>query len=101
MNQRYRFDYLEDPKKTLVNPEGDLLTEPSEITTIVHAGLESEDPAAYAFLDELELTEQEVNQLEDAINEARDPEKGARAWLEGNRDVAQPWIDAARQAQEG
>ena len=101
MNQRYRFDYLEDPKKTLVNPEGDLLTEPSELTTIVHAGLESEDPAAYAFLDELELTEQEVNQLEDAINEARDPEKGARAWLEGNRDVAQPWIDAARQAQEG
>ena len=101
MNQRWDFDYLEDPKKTLVNPEGDPLTEPSELTTIVHAGLEGEDPAAYAFLDALELREQEVNQLEEAINEARDPEKGARAWLEGNRDVVRPWIDAARRAREG
>ena len=101
MNQRWQFNYLEDPKKTLKNEQGDLLTRPSEISSIVHADLESKDPVAYAFLDALKLTEQEVNQLEDAINEARDPEKGARVWLEGNRDVVQPWIDAARQAQEG
>ncbi len=101
MNQRFDFNYLEDPKKTLTNEEGDLLTEPSKLSTIVRADLQEEDPVAYAFLDELTLTEQQVNELEDEIVRAGDPVEGSRIWLEDNRDVIQPWVDAAKRAQEG
>ena len=101
MNTRFDFNYLEDPKKTLKNEQGDLLTEPSEISSIVRADLQEDDPVAYAFLDELTLTEQQVNELEDEIVKAGDPVEGSRAWLEDNRDVVQPWVEAAERAQEG
>ena len=101
MNQRFDFNYLEDPKKTLTNEEGDLLTEPSKLSSIVRADLQEEDPVAYAFLDELTLTEAQVNSLEDEIVKAGDPIEGSQAWLEDNRDVVQPWVDAAKRAQEG
>jgi ABC-type proline/glycine betaine transport system substrate-binding protein len=38
--------------------------------------------------------------MEDEINTARDPQTGVRNWLENNRDVVQPWIDAASNAPE-
>jgi glycine betaine/proline transport system substrate-binding protein len=101
MNTRFDFNYLEDPKTTLTNEAGDSLTEPSELSSIVRADLQEEDPVAYAFLDELTLTEQQVNELEDEIVTAGDPVEGSRAWLEGNRDVVQPWVDAAERAQGG
>ena len=28
------------------------------------------------------------------------PEKGAQMWLEDNQSVVQPWIDAAKEAQQ-
>lgn len=101
MNTRFDFNYLEDPKTTLTNEAGDSLTEPSELSSIVRADLQEEDPVAYAFLDELTLTEQQVNELEDEIVRAGDPVEGSRAWFENNRDAVQPWIDAANRAQEG
>lgn len=101
MNTRFDINYLEDPKGTLKNEEGDLLTEPSELSTIVRQDLEGDDPVAYAFLNELTLTEQQVNELEDEIVKAGDPVEGSKVWLEGNRDVVQPWVDAAKRAQEG
>jgi glycine betaine/proline transport system substrate-binding protein len=101
MNTRFDFNYLEDPKETLKNEEGDLLTEPSELSSIVRADLQDEDPVAYAFLDELTLTEPQVNELEDEIVTAGDPVEGSRAWLENNRDVVRPWVDAAERAQGG
>ncbi len=95
MNQRYDFHYLEDPQDTLGE-----LNDPSRITTIVHEDVSSEDPVAYAFMKALTLTEEQINGLEDSINKAENPEEGARTWAENNRDVVQPWIDAAKQAQE-
>ncbi len=95
MNQRYDFHYLEDPQDTLGE-----LNDPSRITTIVHQDVASEDPAAYEFMKALTLTEEQINSLEDTINKADSPEEGARTWAENNRDVVQPWIDAAKQAQE-
>ena len=47
------------------------------------------------------LTEQQINTLEDVINTEGDPVEGSRAWLEENREVVQPWIDAANRAREG
>jgi glycine betaine/proline transport system substrate-binding protein len=49
----------------------------------------------------MKLGEAQVNILELAINRADDPERGVRNWLEDNRDVVEPWVKAARQAQEG
>ena len=95
MNQRYDFDYLDDPEGAL----GDL-TQSAEILTIVNEDLPEDDPVAYAFMDTLTLDEEQVNALEDEINTAGDPQTGVRNWLENNRDVVQPWIDAASNAPE-
>jgi glycine betaine/proline transport system substrate-binding protein len=95
MNQRYDFDYLDDPEGAL----GDL-TQSAEILTIVNEDLPEDDPMAYAFMEALTLDEEQVNDLEDEINTVSDPQTGVRNWLENNRDVVQPWIDAASNAPE-
>lgn len=101
MNEAYDFVYLEDPKNTLVNPEGEPLNQ-AEISTITREGLQEDDPVAFAMLDTYQLNQEQTNTLEQAINQAGtdDPTVGVRTWLEENRDVVQPWIDAARQAEE-
>jgi glycine betaine/proline transport system substrate-binding protein len=55
---------------------------------------------AYAFMDMLILDEEQLNDPESTINEAGDPLEGARQWAQDNRDVWQPWVDAAQNAQE-
>ena len=62
--------------------------------------LRYKDPVAYAFLRTLSLDEEQINDLEDVINEAGDPLEGARQWAKDNPDIVQPWLDAARAAQE-
>jgi len=91
----YDFRYLEDPKNSLGN-----LDQPAKISAIVNEDLPDEDPVAYAFLDNLRLSEEELISLETEISKAGDdPIKGSQAWLEDNRDVVQPAIDAAKKAQ--
>ena len=91
----YDFRYLEDPK----NSQGNL-DEPATISSIVSEDLSDEDPVAYAFINNLRLNDDELVALENEITKAGDdPVKGAKAWLEGNRDVVQPAIDAAKQEQ--
>ena len=96
MNDVYDFDYLKDPKGALGG-----LTEGSDVSTVVREGFAERDPTAYALMDRLELTEDQVNSLEIEINEAKDPAEGARRWLETNREVVEPWVEAARDAQGG
>jgi glycine betaine/proline transport system substrate-binding protein len=92
---QYDFHYLEDPKNSLGN-----LDQPAKISTIVHENLSQDDPVAYAFLNTLRLNEEELISLENEITKAGDdPIAGSKAWLENNRDVVQPAIDAAKQAQ--
>jgi glycine betaine/proline transport system substrate-binding protein len=92
MNARYDFKFLEDPEDAL----GDL-NDGATISTIVNEDLPDDDPVAYAFLDAVTLTEEQVNEIEN-IN-PNDYAESARIWLEDNRDVVQPWIDAAREAE--
>ena len=92
MNARYDFKFLEDPEDAL----GDL-NDGATIQSIVNEDLPDEDPVAYAFLNSIRLTEDQVNEIEN-IN-PNDYAESARTWLEDNRDVAQPWIDAAREAE--
>jgi glycine betaine/proline transport system substrate-binding protein len=92
---QYDFHYLEDPK----NSQGNL-DQPAKISAIVHEDLKSDDPTAYAFINTLRLNEEELISLENEITKAGDDAvKGSQAWLEDNRDVVQPAIDAAKQAQ--
>ena len=93
MNQRFDIRYLEDPKDAM-GPTND----PAECSTIVRGGLREADPVAYAFMDALELTEEQINGLEYTINQEDDPLVGARRWASENREVVRPWIEAARNA---
>jgi glycine betaine/proline transport system substrate-binding protein len=70
--------------------------DPAECSTIVSGGLREKDPVAYAFMDALELTEEQINDLESVINDEDDPLAGARRWASENREVVRPWIEAAR-----
>jgi glycine betaine/proline transport system substrate-binding protein len=93
MNQRFDIRYLKDPKDAM-GPTND----PAECSTIVRGGLREADPVAYTFMDALELTEEQINGLEYAINKEDDPLAGARRWASANREVVRPWIEAARNA---
>jgi glycine betaine/proline transport system substrate-binding protein len=93
MNQRYDIRYLADPKDAMGKTN-----DPAECSTIVSGDLREEDPVAYALMDALALTEEQINALESAINEEGDPLAGARRWASENREVVRPWIEAARNA---
>ncbi len=95
MNAEYDFHYLDDPKDL----QGEF-NDPARITTVVNEDLPDEDPVAYAFLKAISLNTEQLNEMEADINEAEDPVKGVKVWLKGNRDIVQPWIDAAEKAQE-
>src|ERR687896_1237234 len=90
MCSQFDFRYLEDPK----NSQGNL-DQPAKISAIVNEDLPDDDPVAYAFLNNLRLSEEELISLETEISKAGDDAiKGTNAWLENNRDVVQPAIDA-------
>jgi glycine betaine/proline transport system substrate-binding protein len=93
MNQRYDIRYLEDPK----DAQG-ATNDPAKCSTIVRGDLREEDPKACAFMDALELTEEQINTLELEINKEDAPLVGARHWVSENREVVRPWIEAARKA---
>ncbi len=91
MNARYDFKFLEDPEDGLTD-----LNDGATISTIVNEDLQEDDPQAYAFLDAITLTEEQVNEIENI--DPQDYAASAQTWLESNRDVVQPWIDAANNA---
>jgi glycine betaine/proline transport system substrate-binding protein len=97
MNARYDLRYLEDPRDLQGR-----FNNPAEISSIVNADLPDDDPVANAFLEAISLDEGQINQLEEEINAAgsANPEEGVRNWLEDHRGTVQPWITAARDAQE-
>lgn len=94
MNEEYDFHYLDDPK----NAQGSF-DEPARLTTIVNADLSEDDPVAYAFLNAISINEEEINQIGAEINSSGDEIEGVKTWLEGNRDVVQAWVQAAKDAQ--
>jgi glycine betaine/proline transport system substrate-binding protein len=93
MNQRYDLRYLEDPNDAFGE-----LNDPARITTIVNKNLPENEPAAYAFMNALIFNEDQLNDLESMIEERGDPLEGARQWAQDNRDVWQPWVEAAENA---
>lgn len=95
MSVEYRFYYLDDPK----GAQG-RFNDSSEISTIVRKDLKEDDPVAYELIKSISLLEGQVNALESEINEAEDPVEGTKNWLKYNREVVDPWIEAAETTQE-
>jgi glycine betaine/proline transport system substrate-binding protein len=95
MNLKYDIVYLDDPK----NAQG-AFDNPSKITCAVNKDLESNDPAAYAYLKNISLTEDQINEIEDEMSKAGtgNEEQGVKNWYDQNKDVVQPWIEAAKNA---
>ena len=89
----FDFRYLEDPK----NSQGNL-DEPAKISAIVNEDLADDEPVAYAFINNLRLSDKELVALEDAQAQ-EGAVKGVQSWLKDNRDVVQPAIDAAKKAE--
>src|SRR5918911_1867577 len=96
MNLKYDIVYLDDPK----NAQG-AFDNPSKITCAVNKDLESNDPAAYAYLKNISLDETQINEIEEEMNKAGtgNEEQGVKNWYEKNKDVVKPWVDAAKKAQ--
>src|SRR5919107_6160710 len=95
MNTRYDIRYLKDPRDL----QGDF-NDSAEISSIVKANLSEDDPVAYELIKSISLSKEQINQMETDINETGDPEAGVKAWLENNRSVVQPWVEAAKKAEE-
>ena len=94
MNQEYDFHFLEDPKDAQGN-----LNDPAAISSIVNGGLSDDDPVAYAFMEAFTMNEEQLNALENEIRKADDDAiAGATTWVEDNRDVVEPWLEAANNA---
>lgn len=94
MNARYDFKFLDDPEDALGE-----LNDGATISSIVNKDLPDKDPVAYAFMQNLKLTEDQVNEIEN-INPDNYAES-VTTWLqdENNRSSLQPAIDAAKEAQ--
>ena len=97
MNQEYDFHYLSDPKNAMGSVDA-----PQSLHAVVREGLADDEPVAYTLINAMRLDEDQVGSLEISINNAGDPEKGVRRWLEEgkNRELVRPWVEAAKNAQE-
>ncbi|AWN15096.1 Glycine betaine ABC transport system, permease/glycine betaine-binding protein OpuABC [Salinisphaera sp. LB1] len=97
----YRIRYLDDPKGLISGHN-------EHLYSIVRQGLKQDKPDAYAFLNAIRFTPDQLGQLELAINAANTPEQGVENWLNAdspfggqngiNHQLVQPWIDAAKLA---
>ena len=98
MNQEYEFRYLSDPKNAM-----GMVDAPQRLHSVTREGFAEDEPAAYALISAMRLNEDQVGSLELDINKAGDPETGVRRWLEekNNMELVRPWIEAAKNAQEG
>lgn len=93
MNQVYDFHFLEDPKDAQGN-----LNDPAKISAIVNGDLPNGDPTAYAFMQAFTLTEEQLNAIENNMRKSDDVVPGIKDWIENNRDVVEPWLEAAQNA---
>jgi glycine betaine/proline transport system substrate-binding protein len=90
MNERYEFNYIEDHEVL------DDLTRPARPHMIARKDLIETDPLAHALIDAIVMTEYQATSLQLAIQDADDPEEGARAWARDNKKLTNGWIENAR-----
>jgi glycine betaine/proline transport system substrate-binding protein len=82
---RWELKYLKDPKGVFGGDE--------YINTIGRAGLDKDQPKAYAILDAFEWTPAELEGLmAENQKEGADPYKNAKAWLDAHPDKVKAWL---------
>jgi glycine betaine/proline transport system substrate-binding protein len=59
-----------------------------------NADLQTDAPAAFAFLSAMSYTNDDQNAIALDINDGMTPEAAAQKWIDANPDVWQPWVDA-------
>lgn len=91
MNQKYDFNYLEDPNGDLAS-----LTEPSTLHILVNNDLAAREPVAHALLDVLRFNDYQLSSLELKIHQSQDPAAGARLWAKDNERLTGSWIKEAK-----
>lgn len=89
----YPIRYLQDPKNAMGGAES--------ISSVTREGLEEESPVAFALMESIRLSEDQLGELELSIQDSETAPEGSRAWVESNRDAAEPWVSDAEQARQG
>jgi glycine betaine/proline transport system substrate-binding protein len=64
-----------------------------------NSDLQTNAPAAFAFLSAMSYTNDDQNSIALDINNGMTPEAAAQKWIDANPDVWQPWVDAGLAAQ--
>lgn len=64
-----------------------------------NVNLQTDAPAAFAFLSAMSYTNEDQNSIALDINNGMAPEEAAQKWIDANPDVWQPWVDAGLAAQ--
>lgn len=85
MFAKYDLKYLDDPKKVYGEAE--------EIHTIARLGLKNDHPEAYQFLTKFKWTSDQMGEIMTAIQEGKEPEAAAKAWMDANADTVSKWIE--------
>lgn len=85
MFAKYDLKYLDDPKKVYGEAE--------EIHTIARLGLKDDHPEAYQFLTKFKWTSDQMGEIMTAIQEGKEPEAAAKAWMDANADTVSKWIE--------
>lgn len=85
MFAKYDLKYLDDPKKVYGEAE--------EIHTIARLGLKDDHPEAYQFLSKFKWTSDQMGEIMTAIQEGKDPEAAAKAWMDANAEVVAKWTE--------
>lgn len=85
---RWKLKYLQDPKGIYGKAEN--------IDTLVRKGLDKDDPAAYAILNNFHWTPDEMQQVMAASRkEGQDPASAARQWVASHADIVSAWQGSA------
>ena len=85
MFTEWELKYLDDPKKTLGEPE--------EIHTLANKGFAERNPEVAAWFKNFKMTEDQLGTLESYVfNEGMTEEEAAKRWIEENRAVVDGWL---------
>jgi glycine betaine/proline transport system substrate-binding protein len=80
----YPISCLEDPKGLMGGTE--------QLSAIVSKQFAERNDPALSFIKNIRLTAEQLESLEFEINNAGDPELGARRWVERNRELVNSWL---------
>ncbi|WP_425388077.1 glycine betaine ABC transporter substrate-binding protein [Ectobacillus panaciterrae] len=80
----YDLKYLKDPKKVYGDKD--------DIMYITRKGFTKDHPELKKWLDNWDMTDEQLGTLMSEINKTKDPENGAKKWITENRGLVNSWF---------